>query len=41
MSGLEGFAKFHWYGEDRGSRYLVMSVMGKSVDYYLEILQRF
>jgi casein kinase 1 len=41
MSGLEGFAKFYWYGEDYGHRYLVMSVMGKSLDYYLDILKHF
>jgi hypothetical protein len=36
MSKVRGYPKFHWFGEDTGYRYLVMSHLGLSLDFYLE-----
>ncbi len=41
LSKATGFAKFYWYGEDTTHRYLVMSLLGPSVDTFLERAKKF
>jgi serine/threonine protein kinase len=36
MSKTPGFPKYYWSGEDYGHRYLVMSLLGTSLEHYLE-----
>jgi serine/threonine protein kinase len=41
MSGCTGFARFIWFEEDSEYRYLVMTLMGPSLDFYLQRHSKF
>jgi hypothetical protein len=36
MGKTPGFPKYYWSGEDYGHRYLVMSLLGSSLEQHLE-----